>query len=410
MAGLTATQVDGFKKTGKLYRKSDRDKLYLCITASGKKYWEYRLHKSDGSRSYKRLGAYSKENFTLADARKEVASIESQLFKGKDPFEVISDESIDDLPPRTFTEVFQEFCELKTNEHSSEWNEDTFKKHDLRFNKHVLPALGKRPFSEVNKKDLTAVLEKILETGTDSNFRKVKTVLNMLFGWAESKEYTDLDYARLINMNSFRKLKASKNHKHVATSFEFEPMVYKVQNIKATYIVKQCLKIALHVFTRPKELVDLRWDEINWDKRFIEIPEHRMKMKRSFIIPLSVQVEKILSEVKDVTGHSDYVFLSPYRAGDKRPVSRDSLSNALRTNGIKETSTHGFRHAASSLLRDVVKADSDAVELQLSHAKGQVEGVYNKAQMLDERFVMMQAWSDYIDRVIVGQRALDVHE
>lgn len=409
MAGLTATQVDSFKKTGKLYRKSDRDKLYLCITQAGKKYWEYRLYKPDGTRSYKRLGAYSKDDFSLADARESVRKIESRLLKGEDPFDVV-DKLSDEVRVRSFADVYKEFCELKTNEHSSEWSEETLKKHNLRFNKHVLPELGKRPFHEINKKDLTCVLEKILATGTDSNFKKVRTVFNMLFGWAESKEYTDLDYARLINMNSFRKLKTPRNHKHVATKYEFEPMVHKVQNIKASYIVRQCLRIGLHVFTRPKELVDLRWNEINWDLGFIEIPAHRMKMRRNFLIPISAQVENMLNEVKEVTGHSEYVFLSGYRSGDKRPVSRDSLSNALRNNRIKETSTHGFRHAASSLLRDVIKADTKVVELQLSHEVGKVEGVYNKSLMLDERREMMQAWSDYIDRIIVQQKDLALQD
>jgi integrase len=128
-----------------------------------------------------------------------------------------------------------------------------------------------------------------------------------------------------------------------------------------------------------------------------------MKMKRDFVIPMSPQVIKLLKEVYEITGHSDYIFLSNYRAGSKSHISRDSLSNALRNHGINETSTHGFRHAASSLLRDVIKAEGDLVELQLSHERKSVEKVYNKSKRLDERRWMMQNWSDYIESAIEGR-------
>jgi integrase len=43
----------------------------------------------------------------------------------------------------------------------------------------------------------------------------------------------------------------------------------------------------------------------------------------------------------------------------------------------------------------------DIVEIQLSHTdSNKVRKAYNHAQYLDERRDMMQAWSDYLDKLI----------
>jgi len=41
--------------------------------------------------------------------------------------------------------------------------------------------------------------------------------------------------------------------------------------------------------------------------------------------------------------------------------------------------------------------ESHVIEAQLAHIDGSVKGVYNKAQYLEKRKTLMQAWSDYLD-------------
>ena len=50
--------------------------------------------------------------------------------------------------------------------------------------------------------------------------------------------------------------------------------------------------------------------------------------------------------------------------------------------------------------------DKDAIERQLAHKdKNRVRGIYNKAKYVMERRQMMQAWSDYLDRLRLGDEA-----
>jgi hypothetical protein len=62
-----------------------------------------------------------------------------------------------------------------------------------------------------------------------------------------------------------------------------------------------------------------------------------------------------------------------------------------------EMTAHGFRATASTLLNELGWT-ADAIERQLAHGdRNGIRSVYNYAQYLPERRLMMQAWADYLD-------------
>ena len=72
---------------------------------------------------------------------------------------------------------------------------------------------------------------------------------------------------------------------------------------------------------------------------------------------------------------------------------------ALRRLGYGSTQTgHGFRHIASTKLNEQ-GFDENWIEAQLSHVKGGVAGVYNKALYFPQRAVMMQWYADHLDEL-----------
>jgi hypothetical protein len=265
MGKLTDTAVKNLKKG---HQKADGQGLYIVVSQIGTRYWKFR--EPGGSRKLRTIGEYP--SMSLAEAREVVIGYRKSLADGINPFIKITPEETHDESEkneRTFQEVFDEFCQMKTakrGDFDGEWAYDTYKKHHGRFSKHVLPVIGSRKFHEIKKTDLTRVLEAILEKGTDSNFRKIRSVFNMLFAWAESREYTDLDYARLISNKAFRKLKPEQNHRHIASRAEFEEMVPKVAKIESSYIINRALNLGLNVFLRPIEIVQLHWADVDWEE------------------------------------------------------------------------------------------------------------------------------------------------
>jgi integrase len=85
-------------------------------------------------------------------------------------------------------------------------------------------------------------------------------------------------------------------------------------------------------------------------------------------------------------------------------MSENTVNAALRRLGYStdEMTGHGFRALASTCLNEL-GYHPDLIELQLAHAeRNQMRAAYNTAQRLPERRKMMQAWSDYLDRLRAG--------
>ena len=92
-----------------------------------------------------------------------------------------------------------------------------------------------------------------------------------------------------------------------------------------------------------------------------------------------------------------------------KPITSDSLRLALRRAGIgKDKMTpHGFRSMASTRLNEL-GYKADLIEIQLSHLPAnKVRAAYNHAEYLDERRVMMQQWSDYLNQLQNKENSFD---
>ena len=164
------------------------------------------------------------------------------------------------------------------------------------------------------------------------------------------------------------------------------------------------LRLLALTFVRSGELRGAVWDEIDLDAATWRIPAERMKMRRPHIIPLAHQTVELLRELRDgLSAGSPYV-LHGVRSL-LHPINKTMLIKTLRVLGYPpaEMCVHGFRATASTLLNET-GWPPDAIEAQLAHSVGgTVRAVYNHAQYLPVRRVMMQWYADYLDALRDGQ-------
>jgi integrase len=109
-----------------------------------------------------------------------------------------------------------------------------------------------------------------------------------------------------------------------------------------------------------------------------------------------------LEQIKQLTGTGRFVF--PNINNSSKTMSERSLAYALDKIGYSGDvmTPHGFRTVATTLLNEQGWSP-DAIERQLAHMpKDKVRAAYNRAQYLDERRKMMQAWADYLDSLKAG--------
>jgi hypothetical protein len=65
-----------------------------------------------------------------------------------------------------------------------------------------------------------------------------------------------------------------------------------------------------------------------------------------------------------------------------------------------EFTTHGNRHTAATIIGNhLPHIRRDVVDAQLHHKISGVSGIYNRADYLEQRKLLMEDWSNYLDNL-----------
>ena len=112
-------------------------------------------------------------------------------------------------------------------------------------------------------------------------------------------------------------------------------------------------------------------------------------------------IVELIRELQTYTSGRRWLF--PNYRNPQMCMCSTTINRALERMGLngKDSigfSAHGFRATARTLLDEVLKFPIERIEQQLAHQVRDMHGrAYNRTRYLDERKVMMQAWSDYLD-------------
>lgn len=180
-----------------------------------------------------------------------------------------------------------------------------------------------------------------------------------------------------------------------------------IDGYKGEFVTACALKLAPLLFVRPGELRHAEWSELDLDAAEWRIPAEKMKNARSAYRPAVRAGHRDLARASSLTGSPlkrkpdapHYVF--PGERTRIRPMSENTVNAALRRMGFSkgQMTGHGFRSTGSTRLHEMEWPSAD-IERQLAHAeRNKVKAAYNYAEHLPERRKMMQAWSDYLERL-----------
>ena len=386
---LTDTKIRNLKRKDKLYRIADAQGLTLEINPNGSKLWRHR-YRFNNRATMMSLGPYPL--VSLLEARQARDKNKQLLHKGINPKQ--RKEELNPAIRPTFEEMFLKWINKNKNQWSIGYVEDTIQ----RSNNYLMPKLGNLPIEDIKSSDIRNLLLKIQDTGKLDMLKKVRSILNGIFKYSVGMDIIKINPVRDLPNDIFEK-KAEKHYATITDPKEIPWLLDKLEQHEGTYEVRAALVMAPHVFLRPSELTGLLWSEVDFDDKLIRINKERMKIKRPHLVPMSYQVFKSLQNLRNVNIDSDYVF--PTNRNKNKPITPDSLRLALRRVdvGKDKMTPHGFRAMASTRLNELGYS-GDLIEIQLSHSPAnKVRAAYNHAEYLDDRRLMMQEWSDYLDNL-----------
>ncbi|EBO9521033.1 tyrosine-type recombinase/integrase [Salmonella enterica] len=399
---LTDAKIRSLKPTDKPFKVSDSHGLYLLVKPSGSRLW-YLKYRINGKESRIALGAYPA--VSLSNARQQREGIRKMLALNINPAQQRAAERGSRMPEKMFKSVALEWHRSK-----KKWSQNTADRVLARLNRHVFPAIGHLPITELKSRHFIELLKGIEEKGLLEVASRSRQHLSNIMRYAVHQGLIDINPA--ANLDG---VTASPARRHYPT-LPLERLPELLERIDSYHQGRELTRLAvlltLHVFIRSSELRYARWTEINFRNRIWTIPATReaiagvryssrgAKMRTPHIVPLSEQVISILKRIKEISGGYELVF--PGYHDPYKPMSENTINKALRQMGYntkQDICGHGFRAMACSALMESGLWSQDAVERQMSHQeRNTVRLAYiHKAEHMEARMDMMQWWSDYLD-------------
>ncbi|EAC1804221.1 tyrosine-type recombinase/integrase [Campylobacter coli] len=352
-------------------------------------YFRYRLNKKIQSI---KIGKYP--TTTLSSAREKANIFNDMLAQKIDPKEQIQDKGV--KKSKTVKEIFHEWSQVF-------YKNNTSYNLSKRLETHIISKYEDKHINELAKNDILLVLDKLYVEGKLETIKRVFLGLKKMLMYAINKEYIENSNILTLDMKALYGSPKKQNLRAITKEERFKELLLAIENYNGSIFTKVALQISPYLFLRSTNIRNLEWSEIDFKNLKIIIPANKMKGGEDFIIPLSESVIKLFEFIKPFSFHnSKYVF--PSDISKSKTMSENTLNQAIKRLGFgDEMVFHGFRTTASTLLyefKNLHGQDSEVIELCLDHReRNNVKATYNRSLRLNDRKLLMQYWSDYIDKL-----------
>ena len=394
---LTDTAIKAFKPKEKVYREFDGGGLYLEITPKGAKLWRLK-YRFGGKEKRLAFGVYPIVGLKEARERREQAK--KQLDQGIDPGQAKKESKAtaiaeDRKQQNTFKALALEWFEA--------YSRDLSARHVIKLRRYLdstlFPAFGSRPVDELVPADVLDAARPAQEKGNIQTAHRLVQLSGQVLQYAVIKGVVQVNVASGVT-RALQPVRIT-NYPTITDPKEIGRLLRAIHGYKGFPVIVYYLKILPYVFTRPGELRLAEWADIDLDGALFTVPWQRMKTRKAspkdHQVPLARQVVALFRELYEFSGQGRFVFPSVRAKTDT--ISDAGALNALRDMGYPTEAIvpHGFRSMASTRLNEMGYRP-DVIEAQLAHKDTDaIRGVYNRAEYMEERRIMMQEWADYLD-------------
>lgn len=391
---VISMQKKSFEKNIKL---SDGGGLYLLLDKKGGAYWRFDyVRPATKKRATIAIGIYP--TVSLAAARVKRVEYRELLAQSIDPGIQKQREHEQEyfIRNNTFRYIADEYRKTEELEPSTQ------RRNEFVWDK-LYAAIGDYPINDITPSQILEVCRLYERQGKTDSAKRMRSKASQVFRYAISLSLCQFNVADQISGI----LKVGKT-KHRAAITDEQQLGQLLKNINANVgrgdiAIDYAVKILPHVFVRPGELRAAKWADIDFENKTWSYtpPKTKNQTALQHIVPLSDQVLKMFEELYCITGHAEYCFVS---MRDKtKTISESTINKRLKQYGFEngETTGHGFRATARTLLDEILKFPIERIEQQLAHQVRDMHGrAYNRTKYLEERTVMMQSWSDYLDQLM----------
>ncbi len=397
--GLTDREISALKPSIKRYVKRVERGLLIEVNPSGGMSWIFK-YTINGKQDKLVMGRYP--DLTLKKAREMRDKLAAQVAEGKSPAEEkrkLRQTSVADSKVLTVREFGQRYYDDQV---AKNWKDPS---GELRYlEKDLYPALGDRPLKDITALDIQSVVYPKRDGGHPSAAICLRNTIKRMYDYAVELQLAAMNPAAMVATRYIGKTTRRSRYLPPKEIREYLHVIYR-SNIRRQF--KLALHILLLTLARKSMILLATWDEIDFSAGEWTIPKEHMKGKKGeeheHTVYMSVQVAAMFRELKALAGGSRFVL--PGRGKLNQPFAKNALNQALEglTFDMEPFTIHDQRRTASTLLNENASDNGwskDVIEKALSHEKGGIAGIYNRAEYAKQRTEMLQWWANYVDSTI----------
>jgi integrase len=255
--------------------------------------------------------------------------------------------------------------------------------------------LSNKPVDTITTDDVLAILKPIWTAKAETASR-VRGRIEKVLDAAKAKGFRDGEnparWRGHLDHLLPRASKLARGH-HAAMPYdEVAGFVAKLRERETNAAL--ALELSILTAARSNEILGMRWDEIDLDKKIWTVPAHRMKAGREHRVPLSQRATDILVRLSE--GRSRHLVF-PGQRRDK-PLSARAMGMMLRRMKIENATVHGFRSSFRDWAGNETGYPRELIETALAHVIGdKAEQAYRRSDALEKRRDLMAAWAGYCE-------------
>lgn len=327
------------------YFDTDLKGFVLEHRASGGATYYFRYRDATGRIRLNRISRA--DEMSTSDARAKAYQMKKMLVEGGDP--CTESQRFRDVP------LLHEFVAERylpyAKVHKRSWSTD-----ETVWRNHLLPAFGALRMNRVRRSDVVAFHQKMFGRGyAPATCNRALILMKFIYNCAIRWEVLPAD------KNPCHGVQLLDDHGARERYLSQEEMQRLMAELDTNRNLQACRLIRLLIYTgaRKREILNARWEDIDWRRHLLTVPASRSKSKKAHHIPLSEAATELLLTLprdKDIP----WVFYNPKT--QKPPVTFFHAWDSIRKKvGLHDVRLHDLRHSFASFL---VNAGRSLYEVQ----------------------------------------------
>lgn len=291
---------------------------------------------------------------------------------------------------QTFGALAERYVERHAKPRKRSWREDA------RMIRAELDDWRDRPAGSITRSDVRELLEAVVDRGAPVAANRLLALVRKVFNFGFDQEWVEANPAQRVTrpadeQSRTRVLSADELrilwkwlHKRPAKGLDATERRYWMLN-------RAALKLRLITAQRGREVISMRWSDLDLAGKWWNIPAAHSKNKLPHRVPLTTLAIDVLDSLKATDGADSEFLFQGIRGTRQRRGALEGLA-------LDDVRPHDFRRTAASLMAGA-GVPRLVIAKVLNHVEAGVTAVYDRHGYDSEKRGALEIW----DRILRGK-------